>query len=48
MLSEALCLRLELSSACGELYEGPGGNLVDGLPPAPVVRSSRVEQLALP
>ena len=36
VLLEALCLRSELSSACEELYEGPGGNLVDGLPPAPV------------
>ena len=36
VLSEAFCLRSELYSACRELYEGPGGNLVDGLPPAPV------------
>ena len=36
MLSEALCWHSELSSVCGELYEGPGGNQVDGLLPATV------------
>ena len=35
MLSEALELLSEHSRACKELYEVPGGNLVDGLPPAP-------------
>ena len=36
MLSKAFCLHSEHFHACGELYEVPGGNLVDGLPPAPV------------
>ena len=34
MLSEAFCLHSEHSYACEELYEVPGGNQVDGLPPA--------------
>ena len=34
------------SIVCKELYEGPGGNLVDGLPPAPVPRRAlRQEEL---
>ena len=36
LLSEAFSLLSEHCSACKELYEGPGGNLVDGLSPAPV------------
>ena len=34
MLSEALGLLSEHSRAYKELYEVPGGNQVDGLPPA--------------
>ena len=40
MLSEAFCLHSKHSYACKELYEVPGGNLVDGLPPAPVGKRS--------
>ena len=35
MLSEAFRLHSERSFACEELYEVPGGDQVDGLPPAP-------------
>ena len=37
MLSEAFRLHSEYSYACKELYEVPGGNQVDGLPPAPSI-----------
>ena len=36
LLSKSLCWHSKLSRSCKELYEGPGGNQVDGLPPAPV------------
>ena len=42
MLSEALCCCSELLQVCRELYEGPGGNLVDGLPPAPVSEAAKL------
>ena len=50
MLSEAFCLHSEHSCACGELYEVPGGNLVDGLPPAPscAARGARTRERARP
>ena len=36
MLSGAFCFHSEHSYACKELYEVPGGDQVDGSPPAPV------------
>eukprot|EP00959_Pyramimonas_sp_CCMP1952_P008933 186645-Pyramimonas_sp.AAC.1 len=36
MLREAVCFDSKHSRACKELYEGSGGDLVDGSPPAPV------------
>eukprot|EP00959_Pyramimonas_sp_CCMP1952_P453923 9469084-Pyramimonas_sp.AAC.1 len=39
------CCNLETTLVYSELYEGLGGNLVDGLPPAPMVDLARREKL---